>query len=219
MAARRASILAALAAAAILGAAAAWHAATGPDPASGAAAAPPRRAIPWNAARDDANRRRPPEAPAAIAAPRPPALLPGPPLPLEPPATEPMIDIPAGPPPEQGAGDDLEESGLPRPLFEAKVALERIAPAPARLDAAEARLGRAISRQAREALAASFQRHNEAAAIAIGDYRLQAISQDEAAAALARAQDLYRRDAAAALGVTAAELEGALAVPAGDPRP
>jgi hypothetical protein len=207
MAGRRSAILAALAAAAILAAIAAGRAVVTSDPAPGAVAGPPRRPIPQAATRDDGARRDPARAPATIAAQRPR------PEPPEPPVAEPMIDLPAGPPPEQGAGDDLEESGLPRALFEAKVALERIAPAPARLDAAEARLGRAIPRQAREAIAASFQRHDEDASVAIGEYRLRAISLEEAATIIARAQNGYRREAAAALGVAGKQLERVLAAP------
>src|SRR4051812_30926006 len=43
-------------------------------------------------------------------------------------AYAPIIDMPAEPPPLEGSGDDFRESGLPRALFDKKVALEAEAP-------------------------------------------------------------------------------------------
>jgi hypothetical protein len=198
MAGRRARVAAALAVAALLGAAAAWRAKAGPAPAPAASSGPlPKPTHEARASGRDLRRRAPPALPAS--------------------AFEPTIDLPAGPPPEQGAGDDLEESGLPRALFEAKIRLERLSPTPARLEAAEAHLGHAIPEAAREQLSASFRRHDEAAAAAIGYFRLREVSEEEAAALIARELAGYRRDAAAALGVPGEEAERLLAE-AGSPR-
>jgi hypothetical protein len=118
-----------------------------------------------------------------------------------------MIDIPAGPPPLEGSGDDAEESKLPRRLFDSKVALETASPHPARLEAVETLLGRAISPEARERVTEAFRKHNEAAAVAIGYFRLREISEEETAALIRRAQEGYRQEAMSALGLSRAQFE------------
>jgi hypothetical protein len=212
MAGRRAAIGAAIGVAALLGAAIAWRAVLDREGGAAAPAAPQHRPTAPPAGAEEPRRREATDR-RSIAAPPPAPQVPEPPPALSASGSEPMIDIPAGPPPDEGAGDDLEESGLPPALFEAKVALERIAPQPVRLDAAEARLGRAIPPEVRDALAASFRKHDEAAAIAIGDLRLRAISPEDATALVARERDAYRREAAAALGVPADRLERVLTAP------
>jgi len=144
-----------------------------------------------------------PSAPARSA--RWPPPEPSPSLPAS--AFEPMIDIPAGPPPDEGSGDDAEESKLPRRLFDSKVALEAAAPSPARLEAAQTLLGRAISSEARERVTEAFRKHNEAAAVAIGYFRLREISEEETAAQIRRAQEGYRQEAMSALGLSRAQFE------------
>jgi hypothetical protein len=146
-----------------------------------------------------------PRASAPVRSARRPSLAPSPALPAS--AFEPMIDIPAGPPPLEGSGDDMEESKLPRRLFDGKVALEAAAPSPAKLEEAGTLLGQAISREARERVTEAFRKHNEAAAVAIGYFRLREISEEEAAALIRRAQEGYRQEAMGALGLSRAQFE------------
>ena len=122
-------------------------------------------------------------------------------------AFEPMIDMPAPPPPDEGAGDDAVESKLPRRLFDGKVALEAEAPSPAKLEGAEKLLGRAISTSARERVIEAFRKHDEEAAGAIGSFRLGQDSEEEAATRIRRAEEGYRRDVMSALGISLEQFE------------
>jgi hypothetical protein len=192
---RRAVIVVALAVAALLGAVAVWRVGAGPSPRAAASIDPPPR--PTREAPEsgrDRGDRAPPASPSLPAS-----------------AYEPIIDMPAGPPPEEGAGDDFAESGLPRALFDGKIRLERLSPSPARLSAMKAELGREVSEATRAELSASFLRHDEAAAAAIGYYRLREVSEEEAVAQIARARARYLGEAAAALGVPVEQAERLLA--------
>ncbi len=117
-----------------------------------------------------------------------------------------MIDMPAPPPPEQGAGDDAVESKLPRRLFDGKVALEAESPSPAKLEEAERLLGRPISTQQRERVIEAFRKHDEEAALAIGSFRLGEDSEEEAATRIRRAEEAYRKDVMSALGLSREQL-------------
>lgn len=206
MARRRAAVGGALVITALIGAVAVWRAKTS-DVAHPAASPGPRPGPSHEAPAGDRGigQRTLPTSPLPLSA-APPALPAS--------ATEPTIDLPAPPPPEEGAGDDFKESGLPRELFDAKIRLERLSPSPARLDAAKARLGHEISEKVREELLASFRRHDEAAAAAIGYFRLRQVSEGDAVALIARELDGYRKEAAAALGIPGDQLERILADPA-----
>jgi hypothetical protein len=122
-------------------------------------------------------------------------------------AFEPMIDMPAPPPPDEGAGDDAVESKLPRRLFDGKVALEAEVPSPAKLEGAEKLLGRAISTAERERVTEAFRKHDEEAARAIGSFRLGEDSEEEAATRIRRAEEGYRKDVMSALGISLEQFE------------
>lgn len=115
--------------------------------------------------------------------------------------------MPAPPPPDEGAGDDAEESKLPRRLFDGKVALEAEVPSPAKLEDAEKRLGRAITTGERERVTEAFRKHNEEAALAIGSFRLGQDSEEEAMTRIRRAEEAYRKDAMSALGISREQFE------------
>lgn len=124
-----------------------------------------------------------------------------------------MIDIPAGPPPEQGAGDDAVESKLPRRVFDGKVALEAEFPSPAKLEEAERRLGRPISAEARERVIEAFRKHDEEAALAIGSFRLGEDSEEEAVTRIRRAEEGYRKDVMSALELSRDQFESFFVLP------
>lgn len=136
---------------------------------------------------------------------RQPSSAPAPSLPAS--AYEPMIDMPAPPPPDEGAGDDAVESKLPRRLFDGKVALEAESPSPAKLEGAETLLGRALSTEERERVIEAFRKHDEEAALAIGSFRLGQDSEEEAATRIRRAEEGYRSDVMRALGISREQFE------------
>ena len=150
---------------------------------------------------------RPSHAPARAPAPSPHRLTSAPTPSLPASAFEPMIDMPAPPPPEQGAGDDAVESKLPRRLFDGKVALEAESPSPAKLEEAERRLGRPIAAKDRERVLEAFRKHDEEAALAIGSFRLGEDSEEEAATRIRRAEEAYRKDVMSALGLSREQFE------------
>lgn len=191
MESRKAASLGLLGAAVALGALVMWPRPTKP-------AAPSASTSPQASPAHEEPLRRPPPRPAP-SAPRP-LEEPTPSLPAS--AYEPMIDMPAPPPPEQGAGDDLEESKLPRRLFEGKVALEAESPSPARLEGAEKLLGRPLSPEERARVIESFRKHDEQAAVAIGSFRLGEENEEQAVTSIRRAEEGYRRDVMSALGIS-----------------
>ncbi|AKT43600.1 hypothetical protein [Chondromyces crocatus] len=113
---------------------------------------------------------------------------------------EPMIDMPAGEPPEEGAGDDFKESGLPRALFDAKVGMEEYMPSAMRLEGAEAKLGRKLSPEKRDALKAAFEKADEEAAQALAAFRLKELSEEEARRTILDAEGRYLKVVAEAFG-------------------
>lgn len=124
-----------------------------------------------------------------------------------------MIDMPAPPPPEQGAGDDAVESKLPRRVFDGKVALEAESPSPAKLEEAERRLGRPISTTERERVIEAFRKHDEEAALAIGSFRLGEDSEEEAVTRIRRAEEAYRKDVMSALAISRDQFESFFVLP------
>lgn len=126
------------------------------------------------------------------------------------PPEEPMIHMPAPPPPEEGAGDDFKESGVTRPLFDAKVALEGLMPSPARVDGAAKKLGKPLDEAARAKLKAAFDKHDEEAAQALASFRLKELSEEQAKRAVQAAEERYLKAAAEVFGSPAAEVKKAL---------
>lgn len=114
----------------------------------------------------------------------------------------PIIDMPADPPPLEGAGDDFLESGLPRAVFDGKVALEAEAPTEAKLAALEKATGHKIAPETQESVKETFRRLDDAAAVVIGTYRLHQVSEEDAAAQIARTRERYETEAARALGLS-----------------
>ena len=195
---RRAATLGLFGAAVVLGAIALWPKATTPS----AALDPRTRSL---APTQESPLRAPPPTPAQAPSARLSPTTPTPSLPAS--AFEPMIDMPAPPPPEQGAGDDAEESKLPRRLFDGKVALEAESPSPATLAGAEKLLGRPLSTAERERVTEAFRKHDEEAALAIGSFRLGQDSEEEAATRVRRAEEAYRQEVMRALGLSRQQFE------------
>jgi len=193
MEARKAALFGLFAATVVLGAMVLWPKPTKPsgaiDP-EGRSLAPAHESAARAAAAPAPSPRGPRQTPSA----------PTPSLPAS--AFEPMIDMPAPPPPDQGAGDDAEESKLPRRLFDGKVALEAESPSPAKLEGAEKLLGRALSTVERERVIEAFRKHDEEAALAIGSFRLGQDTEEEAATRIRRAEEGYRKEVISALGLS-----------------
>jgi len=117
---------------------------------------------------------------------------------------EPTIDVPAEPPPVL-QGDERSRSGLPPALFDKRAEFQSRGPTSERLAAIANHALRAPTEAALERVRTSFRKRDEEAALAVGRYRMGTLSEAEALALVARAQDDYRRETIAALEISPGE--------------
>ncbi|WP_394839038.1 hypothetical protein LVJ94_19305 [Pendulispora rubella] len=119
-------------------------------------------------------------------------------------AEEPTIDIPAEPAPAL-FGDERSRSGLPPALYDKRAEFQSRGPTSERLAAVASHAQNAPTEAALERVRASFRKRDEEAALAVGRYRMGTISETEALALVARAQDDYRRETITALDISPRE--------------